>query len=383
MTSLVRRHLAAGLGGALLAPLAGCERGPIELRVGIAMPLTGPLGAEGRNIVQAARLAADDIAAGPARTGAAPVRVTVVEADDQANDAAAAQAAQQLLDQDVGAAVGHLTSGCAIAAAPVYARRGVPQLSATTHPRLTQLGHRTAFRLLANDDMQARALGRHAAQEYAGQRHAVVDDGTVYGKSLAEGVMKELSAAGQAAVLQRRFGPQDEQFGDLASALLRERIGVLVTTMELSQVQVLLRQLLALGLRQLAVLGGDALKTGPVPAEAAELRRFAATTPVTEPGEFGAAGQDFVRRYQARFKAAPADTAHYVYDAVHLLAQAAVARRSAAPDVLREALPRLDPAVPITGYLRFREDGEPRYGAISLYAATKGRWRLVARSTDW
>jgi branched-chain amino acid transport system substrate-binding protein len=383
MTSLVRRQLAAGLGGALLLPLGGCERGPIELRVGVAMPLTGPLGAEGRNIVQAARLAADDIAAGTAGARTVPVQVTLLEADDRGEDASAPAAAQQLLAQKASAVIGHLTSGCAIAAAPLYARGGVPLLSATTHPRLTQLGHRGTFRLLANDDMQARALGRHVAQEFAGQRHAVVDDGTVYGKSLAEGVMKELSDAGQVAVLQRRFGPQDEQFSDLAGALLRERIGVLVTTMELSQVNVLLRQLVAAGLHQLAVLGGDALKTGPVPPEAAELRRFAATTPVTEPGEFGSAGQDFVRRYQARFKAVPADTAHYVYDAVHLLAQAALARRSAAPDVLREALPKLDPAVPITGYLRFREDGEPRYGAISLYAATKGRWRLVARSTDW
>jgi len=39
--------------------------------------------------------------------------------------------------------------------------------------------------------------------------------------------------------------------------------------------------------------------------------------------------------------------------------------------------------VPVTGYLRFRDDGELRFGGISLYAVENGQWVLVTRATDW
>jgi len=377
----------AGLSALSALGLGACSRGPIDLRIGVAMPLSGPLGAEGRNLVRAAQMAAEDIQAAQGTRGSglpgARVAVRIIEADDQAEESGAVRAAEALMKQDVSAVVGHLTSACAIAAAPVYARGGVPQLSATTHPRLTQLGLRTTFRLIANDDMQARALARHAVDEFNDQGFAVVDDGSVYARGLADSVARQLGAARQPAALRHGYEAQATDFPELYAAIERRQVGVVITTMELAQVRLLLQGLVRRGLRQVAVLGGDTLKTGPLPPEAALVRRFVATTPVTEAPEFGGNGRTFATRYKARHHEPPADTAHYVYDAVHLLAQAAAIKGSNHGAVLAQALPQLDPAVPITGYLRFAADGEPRYGAISLYGVSKGQWRLIARSSDW
>lgn len=367
--------------------LGACSRGPIELRIGIAMPLSGPLGAEGRNLVRAAQMAAEDIhAAQSGGAGGLPgarVAVRIFEADDQADEAAAVRAAEALAKQDVSAVVGHLTSACAMAAAPVYARHGVPELSATTHPRLTQLGLRTTFRLIANDEMQARALARHATDEFQGQGFAVIDDGSVYARGLAESVARRLGEGRQTVALRRTCDPQATDFPEIYAAIERRQVAVVITTMELAQVRALLQGLIRRGLQHVAVLGGDTLKTGPLPPEATQLRRFIATTPVTEAPEFGARGREFATRYKTRHQEPPAETAHYVYDAVHLLAQAVAIKGSSDPAVLVQALPQLDPAVPITGYLRFAPDGEPRYGAISLYGVSKGQWRLIARSSNW
>jgi len=59
------------------------------------------------------------------------------------------------------------------------------------------------------------------------------------------------------------------------------------------------------------------------------MRRFLATTPMIDAREFGARGRDFIAHYQTRFNSAPSEAAHYVYDTVYLLAQAAAAQQSA------------------------------------------------------
>lgn len=368
---------------ALLASLAACTRAPQELRIGLAMPLSGPLSDEGRSMVQAAELAAEEIRHHGAGIPGAKVDVSIVSADDKADDTQAVPAANKLVAQQVHAVIGHITSGASIAAAPTYAQAGTPQLSMATHPRFTQLGLPTTFRIVASDAMQAQALGRHIATEFKGQGFVVVDDGSVYGRGLADGVAVELAAKQQKVVFRRSYDPNTTSFPDLLAAVEKEKAGVVVTTMELTQVRPMLQQLIAAGRSDVAVVGGDTLKAGPLPVEAAGVKRFLSTTPITDVREFAERGKNFTERYRAKYKANPFDTAHYIYDAVYLLAQAAAAQSSTHPDTLRKALVTLDPAVPVTGYLRFREDGELRYGSVSLYAASKGQWRLVARSSDW
>lgn len=385
MTPGRRAVLATALGAAAAA--AGAyrflARGGGALRIGVPLPLSGEMGDEGRNLLQATQMAADEISANGPGVPGERLHVVIVPMDDHGDDAAAPQAALALVARGVTAVVGHLTSGTAIAAAPVYARAGIPELSAVTHPRFTQLGLSTTFRLVANDDMQARALGRYAATEFRGEGFVVVDDGSLYGKGLADDAAVELQSAGQKVLLRRSYDPRAAAFDEVLDAVARDHAGVVITTMELPQARLLMQQLIAAGRAGVVVMGGDSLRAGPVPPEAARLRRFLATTPVTDVLEFGAAGQAFVDRYHARFHQAPAETAHYLYDAVYLLAQAASSQHSTDGAVLARALRRIDPAVPVTGYLRFRDDGELRYGAISLYDGVDGHWRLVARASDW
>lgn len=367
--------LLAGLG------LSACHRGPQELRIGVAMPLSGPLGEEGRSMVRAAELAAEEINRHGAGLPGGAVKVSIVEADDQGDDQAAPAAAKQLVDRGISAVIGHLTSGASIAAAPVYGAGGVPQLAFATHPRYTRLGVPTTFRLVANDALQAQALGRYVARELKGRGIAVIDDSSVYGRGLADLVLAELEAQRQPVVFRKSYAATDTEFADLMAAM--EGADVVVATMEMPQIRLVLRHLTDAGRKDVVVIGGDSVKAGKVPPEAGEVRQLLSTSPVTDVREFGTAGTAFLDRYRARYESDPADAAHYVFDAVHLIAQAAAVQGNADPGTLRKTLITFDPAVPITSYLRFSGDGELRYGAVSLYAATRGEWRLIARSTQW
>ena len=85
-------------------------------------------------------------------------------ADDQANPEAGKAAAQQLVDAGVLVAVAHLNSGVSIPTAPIYAAAGIPQLAISTKPDYTRQGLPTTLRLVANDDLQSKAIGSYAAQ---------------------------------------------------------------------------------------------------------------------------------------------------------------------------------------------------------------------------
>ncbi len=368
---------------ACLMALAACSEGPRELRIGVPIPLSGDLGAEGKNLLDAATLAAEEIQARAGAPGGAGLKVTIVPADDKGG-ADALPAAEALVSKKMSAVIGHLTSGASMAAAPVYSKAGVPQLSMATHPGYTRLGLKTTFRLLASDEAQARALGSHCLSEFKGRGFAVVNDRSVYGKNLADSTVSILKAAGQAVAFEHAYDPAAKAFPELIAALAAaEGPKVVLTTMEVAQAELLVRALVAAGRTDVTVIGGDTLKTGPVPKEAAQLKGYLSTTPVTDVREYKKAGETFVLKYTHRFGHAPVDAAHYMYDAVHLLAQTALLSKSTDPEALTKALRTVDPTLPVTGYLRFRDDGEPRYGSISVYRADKGMWRLVSRASEW
>ena len=90
--------------------------------------------------------------------------------------------------------MGHLNSGVSIPAAPIYAAKGIARLAISSNPRFTQLGHVTALRLVANDELQARAVGSFAGSQIGGTKFAVIDDGTPYGKGLADAAADKLKA---------------------------------------------------------------------------------------------------------------------------------------------------------------------------------------------
>ena len=62
--------------------------------------------------------------------------------------------------------------------------------------------------MVANDTLQARAIGSFAATQLGASRYAALDDGTPYGKGLADGAAPQLKAekkrSGVAQVVRRQ-----------------------------------------------------------------------------------------------------------------------------------------------------------------------------------
>ncbi len=379
---LARRHVALSLLLSLaVVTQLGCSRVPSVVKIGVAQPLSGDLAPLGKDLLNGVQLAVDDLNKSGFTIDGQKVTLEVVAVDDTANAEKGVLVAQQLVDAKVVAVVGHLNSGVSIAAAPLYAKANIPQLAISTNPRYTELGLPTTFRIVANDNLQARAMGRFAAERFNSTRFAVLDDGTPYGKDLAAGALKRLQESKKEIVVQQTFDDKQRDFDAVARRMKDAKVQAVVTTLSDFQVDALLKAMQAAGLTDIHVLGGDTLKS-PLLLEKSYPMSLYATSSILEARDFPN-GSAFLRKYQERFKADVTYGAHYSFDAMHQIAAAMRHANSADPKKITESLHRIDSYVPITGYMKWDSKGEQTYSAVAAYKVIQKNWVSQVRSSSW
>ena len=360
---------------------AGCSRIPDTVRIGVAQPLSGPQGPRGNDMKNGVQLAVDELNAKGFQIDGHPVRLEVVAVDDQSDAVAGRAAARLLVDADVIAVVGHLDSAVSIAAAPVYAEAGIPQLAIATQPGYTQQNLPTTFRLVASATQESKALGSFAATQIAGRRFAVVDDGLPYGRGLADQAANEIRRSGKPVAVRTSL-PDGGDCAALLAQLKAAQVDVLVATLADGQLAGLIPHLVQAGLGGLQIVGSDTTKTERLPAAASGVRALFATSPVIEVREF-VGGPQFLAKFRQKFGADPVYGAHYAYDAVYVLAAAMQRGGTVQAQQVGVELKHVDALAPVTNNMRFRGDGEQHYGVVSVYQARAGRWEPAARSDSW
>ena len=382
---LNRRRFSAGLA---LAPwaagglLTGCSNIPDSIKIGVAQPLSGPLSALGKDLLNGVQLAVNELNKANFSIEGKRVTLEVMSVDDKADAATGKAVAQQLVDAGVVAVVGHLNSGVSIETAPIYAAAGIAQIAISTNPKFTQLGHETTFRMVANDNMQARAIGSFASSQFGDVRFAALDDGTPYGKGLTDGAVEQLKAEKREVVLRQSFDDKTVAFDELAAKIKSEKVGVIVSTLNDFQAVALIAALAKIDYTNVRLLGGDLVKTTDMVKAAGQIQGIFATSPVLEAKEF-VAGRPFLERYLEAFKVPPAYGGHYSYDSTYVLTAAMQAAKSVKPKDMTAALRRTNGYAPVTGTMKWDEKGEQRYAAVGVYELRRGSWELRMRSDRW
>ena len=382
---LNRRRFSAGLA---LAPwaagglLTGCSNIPDSIKIGVAQPLSGPLSALGKDLLNGVQLAVNELNKANFSIEGKRVTLEVMSVDDKADAATGKAVAQQLVDAGVVAVVGHLNSGVSIETAPIYAAAGIAQIAISTNPKFTQLGHETTFRMVANDNLQARAIGSFASSQFGDVRFAALDDGTPYGKGLTDGAVEQLKAEKREVVLRQSFDDKTVAFDELAAKIKAEKVGVIVSTLNDFQAVALIAALAKIDYTNVRLLGGDTVKTTDMVKAAGQIQGIFATSPVLEAKEF-VAGRPFLERYLEAFKVPPAYGGHYSYDSTYVLTAAMQAAKSVKPKDVTAALRRTNGYAPVTGTMKWDEKGEQRYAAVGVYELRRGSWELRMRSDRW
>jgi branched-chain amino acid transport system substrate-binding protein len=317
----------------------------------------------------------DEINAQGLVLGGRPVRLELLSEDDAADPKTATNVAQKLVDQGAKAVIGHLNSGTTIPASKIYHDAGIPQISpSATATAYTAQGYKTAYRVMANDAQQGKALGNFAVARLNAKKIAIIDDRTAYGQGLADEFERAAQAAGGKVVAREYTSDKSTDFTAILTSIKGKAPDLIFFGGMDPQGGPMAQQMKRLGLPA-KLLGGDGLQNiNFIKLAGAAGEGMIASSPGL-PLEQMPGGATFKQKFETKY--GPIQVyAPYAYDAVYVLVAAMRRADSADPAKVLAALPATDHAG-VTGPLRFDGKGDTTGGAVTLYEVKNGAWAVL------
>lgn len=224
------------------------------LTVGLAVPREGSSDILGEQMRRGAAAAAQE-------TGA-----QIVEADDACTAASGIAAAQNFIENEVDLVIGFACTETIEAALPALKDAGIPVITpAVRTASLTDKHERTGwpvFRIAPRGDAERGSVARILIERWRDAHFAIVDDGTIYGRELAENLRAEAEQQGLKPVYVDTFRPQlDNQIG-LIGRLNRAGATHVFVGGDREDVAVMARDAAGLGY-PIVFAGGEALRSAP------------------------------------------------------------------------------------------------------------------------
>ena len=189
------------LSATLLAAMVtiGAANPAIAAKIGLVIPLEGPFALLGRQTQAGAEVAA--VAGGDA----------LVVVEDTCAPESGGFVAKTLIDEKVDIAVGFLCLETLAAALPVLKDANIPTITTGVRAdNLTDNREKTGFlinRLGPRDDSEALALAAFLLPDWAKRNFAIIDDGTIHARDMAESFRAAAAEAGLKPVFTDTYRP--------------------------------------------------------------------------------------------------------------------------------------------------------------------------------
>ncbi|MGI6852923.1 branched-chain amino acid ABC transporter substrate-binding protein [Mesorhizobium sp. 1B3] len=251
---------------AFAAGLALCGVAQADaMRIGVAAPLTDASASLGRQVEAGAQAAAK-----------ARAEVEIETADDACTSEGGAAAARRFVEAKVRLVVGFLCTEAIEAALPILMDAAIPVITPGVRTdSLTDRRGKTGwpvYRLAPRADGERGAIATILTRLWRDQLFAIIDDGTIYGRELAESFRAAAQQAGRKPVFVDTYRPQlDNQIG-LVGRLRKAGATHLFVGGDRDDIAVIARDAQRLGM-PLVIAGGETLRSAPgdVPLKAGTL----------------------------------------------------------------------------------------------------------------
>lgn len=337
--------------------VVGCRQGgspspETRVRVGVLLPLSGPLESYGRGCEEGVRLWAET-----------DPRFDLVWEDDRGEAEACVEAFRRLEAAGVQVVIGPATSTCALASAPLADEARLPLVTpSASHFDVTK-GHPYVSRVCFVDPMQGAALAIFARENLGIARiAALVQRDEPYTKSLSESFRQAFHALGGVVVLVETYEAGTSDFGPILSRVRESGAEALFAPGFVSEVAVLMKQA-RLAVPGLPILGGDGWDSPELFAKAGPAAEGHFYTSQFSPTDKDASVASFVEAFRARYGHDPGMFAALGYDAAGRVAQCLA-------DGTREGIAKALSLTPsyrgVTGSMTFDADRNPMKPVVIL-----------------
>lgn len=357
---------------ALLLASQGAAAADTVVKIGVTGPLSGSNAFAGKDNENGVRLALEELNAKKVTAGGKTIKFEMLSDDDQGDPKAGVIVAQKFVDAGVSFVLGPYNSGVAIPASRIYNDAGILMSTVGTNPKVTQSGYKTVFRMVASDNQVGSSMASYAAKVLKVKTVGVIDDRTAFGQGVASEFVKQARASGLKVAGHEFTNEKASDFAAILTALKARKVDAIFFGGYAPQGAPMARQMRALGLKDVKLLGGDTLCS----PEMAKLGGDAVGENVlcAQGGailEKRTNGPAFQKRYVERFKKAPDVYAASFYDQTMFIAQAIKATNSVDPSVVGTAL-HASSYKGIVGNYAYDAAGNMKQSAVTVYTFKNG-----------
>jgi branched-chain amino acid transport system substrate-binding protein len=361
--------LKTSLLGAVLAGLLSFPALAADIQIGVAGPLTGSNAAAGDQMKLGAEQAVADLnAAG----GVLGQHIVLNVADDACDPKQAVSVANQLAAKKVVLVAGHYCSGSSIPASKVYTEEGILEISpASTNPDYTDKGSWNTFRVCGRDDQQGAVAGAYLAKHFKGEKIAILNDNSAYGKGLADETKKALNAAGVKEAVFDAYTAGEKDYNSVVSRLKEAGVSVIYIGGYYTEAALIIRQAKEQGMKA-TLVSGDALVTQEFWQIAGTAGEGTLMTFPPDPRR-NAVAAPVVKEFAAR-KVDPEGYVLYTYAAIQIWAEAAKKANTTDPKKVAAMLKSGGPWASVLGPVSFDKKGDTTEGGYVFYVWKNGTY---------
>lgn len=316
----------AGVMALAAVALASCQPKEKQVKIALAIPLTGDIASLGQGIRRAVEMAIDEAN----QSGKLPYKIGFEAFDDRSDPKEAVSVANRIVaDSSFIGVIGHFNSGCSIPASRIYAQAGLPMITpASSNPELTnqQLSpqwtyKKSVFRMNTTDNVQG-AVGADFLTKTLGlKKIGIIHDKTSYGQGVAEEFKKRVEENGATVTSFEGLQIGDRDFRSLLTRVKGTQPDAIYFGGMFSEGGILVRQARDVGFKG-PFLGPEANYDPSFIKVAGPAAEGAYVTFLGSPPELLASAADFVARYRQRYPDAELKSYdHYGYETASLLIQ--------------------------------------------------------------
>jgi branched-chain amino acid transport system substrate-binding protein len=360
------RHLILVLVAALTIFCAGSGN---KIKLGLIAPLTGDVKTFGESTRNGYTLAVDEAnAAGGVNGKLIDPRI----ADDKNDPTECANAGSKLINQDgVKLIVGSVASKCSNPLSDLCQSSKVVMIATgSTNPlvTVTDKGVRKdyVFRACFIDPFQGAVGARFALDNMKARTAAVLYDvGNDYSKGLAEYFKNTFTQGGGSIVLYKSYAKDDVDFSSLLTDVKQANPEVLFLPDYYQKVGLIAMKARELGIPA-KLLGGDGWDSPDMVKIAGDAINGGYFTNHFSPDDQRPEVQDFVRKYKAKYGAAPDALATLAYDATNIMLESIRRAGTDKPTAVRDAMAKITDFPTVSGKISFDANGNPLKSAVVL-----------------